>query len=147
MSVIRDDDKRKSLHNEYGMPVGRLMYHLYHEKGMSLGEIADEVDESRSTVQYWLQQSGVRMRSRTLSDVQRILIMAYIDAGYGDGSIAARVDCGKMTVNRYRKEMESSGEPVDLNGWISQSDTEILSRIIADGIANTPQQEEQSSSD
>lgn len=128
--IIRDDDKRAAIEEEYEMPIGRLMYHFYHECEMSAGDIGDELGEPRMTVVYWLQQSGIKMRSRTLSDVQRVLIMAYIDAGLGDGAIANRVDCGEMTVNRYRKEIISSGEPVDLEEWNAVGDVDVLQNVV-----------------
>lgn len=131
------EDKRETLEDEYGMPVERLMYHFYWEREMSSGDIANELAEIdgldtvyRSNVRYWLQKAGIKMRTRTLSDVQRIMIIAYIDAGYGDGSIANRVDCGHMTVNRYRKEIEAAGGPADISMSLSPSDQEILEGIV-----------------
>lgn len=126
------DEKRTEIEEEYGMPVERLMYYFYQECDMSKGDIADELGEPRSTVQYWLRKSGVEMRTRQLTDVQRILIMAYFDAGLGDGSIAHRVGCGQSTVNRYRKEVKYNRMPAELDSWISSEDHELLCDIIDD---------------
>lgn len=139
------NDKREAIEAEYGMPVERLMYHFYQECGMSAGEIAAELDGidttadnadahnvHRNTVKYWLRQSGIEMRTRQLSDVQRILMLAYFDAGLGDGSIAHRIECGQATVNRYRKDIEAEREPADLDSWISAGDYELLTRIVDD---------------
>lgn len=133
-----EDTKREELEEEYEMPPGRLMYHLYVEEGMSSYDIAEELEEKRETVRYWLQQSGVKMRSRTLSDVQRILILAYIDAGLGGDAIASRLGCGRATVNRYRKELEQTGEPVDLDGWITAEEYNLLCGIVENWIDDSP---------
>lgn len=129
---MMSEETRERLVDRYGMPPGRLMYHFYVEREMSAGDIADELDESRDTVKYWLSQSGIEMRSRKLSDVQRLLIMAYIDAGIGDKAISRRVRCGPVTVKRYRQDMRESLEPIGLNGWISSEDMDILESIIED---------------
>lgn len=132
------EDKREQLEDEYGMPVERLMYHLYQEQEMSAAEITAELDEvleggtHRNTVKYWLRQSGIEMRSRQLSDVQRILMLAYFDAGFGLGSIAARLDCGEETVKRYRKEIEAELEPADMDSWMSAEDYSLLVDIVDD---------------
>lgn len=127
-----EESTREEIEAEYGMPVGRLMYHFYHEKEMSAGEIADELGEARSTVKYWLQHSGIKMRSRTLTDVQRILIIAYLNAGLGNAAISSKADCGKMSVYRYRKEVESAGQPVDIEQDLSPTEFELLCDLIGE---------------
>lgn len=126
------DKKRDELEEEYEMPVERLMFHLYHECDMSAGDIADELGEPHSTVKDWLRRSGIQLRTRRLSDIQRILIMAYFDAGFGDGSISHRVGCGRATVNRYRNQIEEEGRPTDLDSWVSSDDYELLMGIVDD---------------
>lgn len=131
-------DKREVLEEEYGMPVERLMYHFYQEQGMSAGDIAAEIsplfDQSvhRNTVKYWLRQSGIEMRTRQLSDVQRVLMLAYFDAGLGAGAIAKRVGCGRMTVKRYREEIEAERQPADMDSWVSSDDYGLLIDIVDD---------------
>lgn len=128
------DEQRERLEDEYGMPAERLLYHLYIERGLSASEIATELDvKHRNTVKYWLRQCGIKLRSRSISDVQRVLMMAYLDAGLGNGSIAARVGCSKMTVSRYRNELETTREPIDLSELeLSASDFDVLDGIIED---------------
>jgi transposase-like protein len=128
------DEKAKEIEEEHGLPPGRLMYKLYIEEGKSAGEISNQLGEPRSTVKYWLKQAGIKMRSNTLSDVQRIMIIAYLSAGMGRGATAQRVGCGTMTVARYRKELESTQEPVDFNSLLSADDHELLCDVIADAI-------------
>lgn len=134
---MMSDEKREILEDEYGMPVERLMYHFYWEREMSSGDIANEIAQIdglgeiyRSNVRYWLQKAGIKMRSRTLSDVQRLLIIAYVDAGLGDGSVANRVECGQATVNRYRKEMLATGVPADIDMDLQPSDRDLLESMI-----------------
>lgn len=127
---MMEPEMRDRLEEEYGMPIGRLMYHFYWEEGMSAGAIGEKVGAPRQTVIYWLQQSGIKMRSRTLSDVKKLLMVAYLDAGVGDRAIASKLNCGHMTVNRYRSEMLDSGEPVDLGRPLTPDDREILHDII-----------------
>lgn len=132
---MMEDERAERLEAEYGMPPGRLMYHFYRERDMSAGDIAAELDESRYTVQYWLTKAGIEMRSRRLTDVQRVLIMAYMDAGLGDKAIASRVDCGFHTVRRYRKEIESTGEPVDLTeGTFGADDIAVLEHVVESAV-------------
>ena len=130
---MMDSETRELVEDAYGMPAERLMYHLYWEREMSSGEIANEIagidgidGVYRSNVRYWLQKCGIKMRSRTLSDVQRLLIIAYIDAGLGDGSVATKTDCGQATVNRYRKDLVASGGPTDLEMELQPTDRELL---------------------
>lgn len=143
---MMQEDRADRIEDVYGMPPGRLMYHFYHERGMSMGEISqtmtDEMEEDvpRETVRYWLQRAGVKTRSRTLTDIQRVLIMAYLSAGVGIDSTASKTDCGRATVHRYRKEIESTGKPVDLAQELSTREWDILCDIIDEDIAraNTP---------
>lgn len=139
-----ESEMREQLESEYEMPVGRLMYHLYWEEEMSAGEIGNEVDAPRSTVVYWLQQSGIKMRSRTLSDVQKLLMVGYIDAGLGDRAIAGKLDCGVMTVRRYRRDMRASGRPIDLEIEVTPDEHQLLCDIIGE-MAETVTEGEQSS--
>lgn len=133
---MMSDDRADEIEAEYGMPPGRLMYHFYREEDMSSGEIAEELDESRNTVKNWLQKSGVKMRSRTLTDVQRIIIIACLASGMGDGSTARQADCGKSTVTRYRKDLESEGEPVDLHTELDPRDRELIFELVANAVTN-----------
>lgn len=138
---MMEDDRAEQIENEYGMPPGRLMYHFYHEKGMSMGDISQQMtadlgeDVPRETVRYWLQRSGIKTRSRTLTDIQRVLIMAYLSAGVGLDRTASKADCGRATVQRYRKEIESTGKPVDLEQELSTREWDILCDIIEGDIS------------
>ncbi len=131
-------EKRKAIEAKYDMPVERLMYKFYQEHEMSAGEIADELDGvgdfrvHRNTVKYWLRQSGIEMRTRQLTDVQRVLMLAYFDSGVGDGGIARRLKCGKSTVRRYRRDIEAEHEPSDFDSWISSDDYKLLVEIVDD---------------
>lgn len=129
---MMENEMREQLEAQYEMPIGRLMYHFYWEEDMSAGAIGQEVEAPRQTVVYWLQQSGIKMRSRTLSDIQKLLMVAYIDAGMGDRAIASKLGCGRMTVKRYRNDMIVSGRPVDLERPLTPDDNDILAGIIAE---------------
>lgn len=144
---MMEDDRAEDIEEEYGMPPGRLMYCFYQERDMSQHEISEKLTEDlgekvpRETVRYWLQRAGIKMRSRTLTDIQRVLIMAYLSSGMGLDSTATKAQCGRATVQRYRKEIKGSGKPVDLEQDLSTKDWEILCDIIeADlgGCVNTP---------
>lgn len=150
---MMEDDRAELIEDTYGMPPGRVMYHLYWERDMSAAEIANEITSTtgesvhRNTVKYWLQNAGVKMRSRTLTDVQRILIMAYLSAGLGVDATSDKADCGRMTVHRYRKEIKTTGSPVDLNTELSTREYEILCGIIRDDIMDDSDKPTESTSD
>lgn len=127
---MMDDETAERIEAEYGMPPGRLMYHFYVEEEMSSGEIADEMDESRHTVKHWLQQAGIKMRSRTLTDIQRILIIVCLASGMGDAATGRKVGCGRSTVRRYRKDLESTGEPVDLSLGLEPRDRDLIFNLV-----------------
>lgn len=129
---MMEEAMREKLEEEYDMPVGRLMYHFYWERDMSAGQIGAEVGAPRQTVVYWLQQAGIQMRSKSLSDIQKVLLMAYIDAGLGDGAISRRIGCGKNTVRRYRHDMAATRDPIDLEENVRPDDYAILENIVDD---------------
>lgn len=131
---MMESEMRDRLEDEYDMPVGRLMYHFYWEREMSAGDISNELDVPRQTVVYWLQQSGIRMRSRSLSDTQKVLMIAYLDAGLGDRAIGSRLGCGHATVRRYRDDMIATGQPVDLEAAPTPDDVNTLRDIITEHI-------------
>ena len=113
----------------FDQPIGALLRDLYEAEGYSQHEVADHLtaalpdDEEvpRTTLAYWFREYGVDMRSRTLSDVQRIVIMALLPY-CRNRTIADRAGCHRSTVEEYRREITRTGAPVDLSGDIPLTD-------------------------
>lgn len=142
---MMQEERAAKIEEAYGMPPGRLMYHFYHEENMSQYEIAEEMDEPRETVRYWLQRSGVKMRDRTLTDVQKLMIMTYLSAGLGTGSAAKKANCGKTSVIRYRDELQAAKKPVDVDLDLSTGDWDVLCQIIEEDIVTESSSSESTS--
>lgn len=132
---MKPTDLQRDIEEEWDKPITDVLAELYVERGLSQTEVANELDVPRPTVQVWLQDSPVEMRSRTLSDVQRLSIMALLSSSLGVRAIADRADCHPVTVRRYRQDIVESGDPVDLDMTLSEQDRARLMAMVERGKA------------
>lgn len=113
-------DRMRALEDAYDCDIFVLLREKYNDEEYTQHELAAEfsarigAEIPRSTLSYWLRESGASMGRRALSDVQRITIMALLPH-FSNRSIAKRVGCGKRTVARYRREVARHGEPIELS--------------------------------
>lgn len=113
--------RQQRLERVYDCDIDVLLTKKYEDGGLSQTELAAELSSHlpdgetvpRSTLQYWLREAGVDMRSRTLTDIQRVAIMVLLPH-LPNHRIAERVGCAKVTVRRYQRELHETGAPGSL---------------------------------
>lgn len=122
---MRKTDQQRQIEALYDDDIRTLLVRKYEDEGYSQHELADELDVNRTTLQYWLREHGVEIRSRALSDVQRITVMALLPY-LSNSRIADRVNCSYQTVKRYRREIRQTGSPVEVSCDLTRQDRAVL---------------------
>lgn len=125
--------RQQRLERVYDCDIEVLLAKKYEDDGLSQPELATELSSHlpdgetvpRSTLQYWLREAGVDMRSRTLSDVQRVAIMVLLPH-LPNHRIAERVGCAAVTVARYRRELRDTQTPLDVDLTLTDRDRDVL---------------------
>lgn len=79
---------------------------LYHDRELEMGQIADELDCSRQTIEKWIHEFGMETRSRNppapdeLRDPEHLEFL-YVGKGLSTYRIAERLGCAPTTVHRW----------------------------------------------
>lgn len=122
---MRKTDQQRQIEAIYEQDIGELLREKYEDESYTQHELAEELDVPRSSLQYWLREYGIEIRSRSLSDVQRITVMALLPY-LSNSRIADRVGCSRQTVARYRREIRQTGDPINVSCDLTHRDRKVL---------------------